>query len=390
MGIDTHLDATPSDIRTSATDIGDTKVHVDSCETHLIDARKKACDLEGCTATSVLISIGQAITSCEDLETNLNNYKTALDDFASSMESTKTSLEGVRSRASAGDLTLSGETINKPTNSYPDGPDQNNPEEVEAARLEQEKIALYNELETETSDIRTKEAEARQSFADACAAITGQNSPLTRALLPATGGSGWVALASITSWGISRVRNAATLAEGFALHKGGAHLESPNSRGKPIAHHGATANGRPIGRVRHAFSDKNLGNWKLPASAEGTTAAKIVNVTRKAQPALKWIGRGGTVLSFATGAYDQWQKDSHNPSLGQGEKLARAGTKGTASAGGAWAGATLGAKGGAAIGVCIGGPAGAAIGGVVGGIAGGIAGSVAGNKLGDGLTSLFD
>ena len=221
MGIDTHLDATPSDIRTSATDIGDTKDQVDSCETHLIDARKKACDLEGCTATSVLISIGQAITSCEDLETNLNNYKTALDDFASSMESAKTSLEGIRSRAFAGDLTLSGETINKPSNSYPDGPDQNNPEEVEAARLEQEKIRLYNELETETSDIRTKETEARQAFADACAAIG--SSALSK-LGPTTSTSGPVTNVNGVAWGIDRAKDANDLARGTALYVGNARV----------------------------------------------------------------------------------------------------------------------------------------------------------------------
>ncbi|MBO3725521.1 hypothetical protein J5X07_10880 [Actinomyces bowdenii] len=388
MSIDTHLDATPSDIRSSATDIGTIKTHVDSCEDNLISGRMALYDLDGASAGGAVFAASRAITSCEDLVADLGSYQTALDDFASSMDGIKTSLADIRDRASEGGLIVSGEVINEPTSSFPDGPDKDDPQQVQQHHDEQAKITLYNALDTETSDIRTKEAEARQTFSDACAAITGQDNPLTRALLPSTSGGDWTAAASVAGWGISRTRNAATLAQGFGLHNGGARLEWTGPKGRPIAHHGAS-NGRPIGRIRHALSDSKLENWKLPTSAQGTTAAKVVNAARNAQPALKWAGRAGTAISFATSAYDQWQKDSHNPSLGEGEKVARAGGKGAATAGGAWAGATLGAKGGAAIGVCIGGPAGAAIGGVIGGIAGGIAGSFAGEALGDGLLGLF-
>lgn len=68
-------------------------------------------------------------------------------------------------------------------------------------------------------------------------------------------------------------------------------------------------------------------------------------------------------------------KDSHDPSLGDGEKVTRAAATGLGTGGGAWAGGALGAKVGAGIGACLGGPVGAAVGGIAGGIIGGAAGS---------------
>ena len=62
-------------------------------------------------------------------------------------------------------------------------------------------------------------------------------------------------------------------------------------------------------------------------------------------------------------------KGSHDPSLGDGEKVTRAAATGLGTAGGAWAGGALGAKVGAGIGACLGGPVGAAVGGIAGGIA---------------------
>ena len=56
-------------------------------------------------------------------------------------------------------------------------------------------------------------------------------------------------------------------------------------------------------------------------------------------------------------------KDSHDPSLGDGEKVTRAAATGLGTGGGAWAGGALGAKVGAGIGACLGGPVGAAVGG---------------------------
>lgn len=92
---------------------------------------------------------------------------------------------------------------------------------------------------------------------------------------------------------------------------------------------------------------------------EGTVGAKAVDMARKAAPALKRAGRAGNVLSFGISAHEQWEKDSHNPSIGDGEKVARATTRGLGSAAGGWAGGLAGAKVGAAVGACVGGPVGA-------------------------------
>ena len=116
--------------------------------------------------------------------------------------------------------------------------------------------------------------------------------------------------------------------------------------------------------------------------------AKAVNAARRAAPVPKWAGRASNALSFAVSAHEQWEKDSHNPSLSEGKKVARATTTGTASAVGGYAGAKLGASIGASIGVA-GGPIGIAVGGVVGGVAGGIAGSWMGKKLVNGINSTF-
>lgn len=80
---------------------------------------------------------------------------------------------------------------------------------------------------------------------------------------------------------------------------------------------------------------------------EGTVGAKAVDMARKAAPALKRAGRAGNVLSFGISAHEQWEKDSHDPSTGDGEKVARATTRGLGSAAGGWAGGLAGAKVGA-------------------------------------------
>lgn len=126
----------------------------------------------------------------------------------------------------------------------------------------------------------------------------------------------------------------------------------------------------------------NLKNWKVP----GVDAVKGGSRTIKAADALrtggKLAGRACAVLDGVVSAYDSYQSDSyHHPEMGQGEKIARAGVTGAASATGAYFGATYGAQLGAAIGA-VGGPVGILAGGVIGGVIGGLAGSQAGKLFG--------
>jgi len=114
MPIDTHLDATPSDITASATAIGNIKSHVNSTEDDLISARKSVCELEGSSAMAASGSISTSVADCESLVSNLGSYKTALDNLASALSSVKTDLQGIRDQATAGGLLLNGETVYDP------------------------------------------------------------------------------------------------------------------------------------------------------------------------------------------------------------------------------------------------------------------------------------
>ena len=394
MAIDTHLDATPSEITSSATAIGNIETHVDSAEDDLISARKNVVELEGDTAFNASIAIGTEVNNCEDLVSDLKSYKNALTNFATAMGKVKTDLEGIRSRATNGGLTVNGERIEQPTDSFPMGVDPNNSAEVRAFGEEQEKLTLYKTLETETSHIRDRETEARPAFADACTRITDGH-PVTQAVAGAVGGffvpntknGGWRAAAGVGTWAISRVGNGVKMAEAIGLRASGAtvtrkvvvgHKENVRthdinkgdlSRKVKMKREFTTeAEGKGTKQWRYAFKDRKLSNWSVPKGAEGTRAAKAVDMARKvgSSKALKYAGRAGTAVSFGVDAYQQWEKDSHNPSIGTGEKVTRAVTAG------------------AAVGALVGGPVGA----VVGGAVGAAIGSGLGKKAADGLNSI--
>ena len=138
----------------------------------------------------------------------------------------------------------------------------------------------------------------------------------------------------------------------------------------------------------------NLKNWKVPgvdAVKGGSRAIKTADALRVGG---KVAGRACAVLDGVVSAYDSYQSDSyHHPEMGQGEKIARAGVMGAASATGAYLGATYGAQLGAAIGA-VGGPVGILAGGVIGGIIGGLGGSklgqTVGNIVNNGMHSLIN
>lgn len=131
----------------------------------------------------------------------------------------------------------------------------------------------------------------------------------------------------------------------------------------------------------------NLKNWKVP----GVDAVKGGSRTIKAADALrtggKLAGRACAVLDGVVSAYDSYQSDSyHHPEMGQGEKIARAGVTGAASAITGYGGAVVGAKIGAAIGA-FGGPVGILAGGIIGGVVGGLIGSKIGQGIATGINN---
>lgn len=386
MPIDTHLDATPADITASALDVGKVKTAVDEAEIDVSRANRtmQSGELEGETAKQVKKAVGLKLQQCRALSSSLGSYKTALENFASGLTTVKSDLAGVREKAVAGGLTVEGEKVMEPQ--APPPLMENNPVERDKDRQTHQtlvdnyntKNALYKTLSTETSDIRIKETEARDAFANACSAIIDNPvwKELKGALLPDTSAGGAVAVGKTAIWANSMVQHAARLAEGVGLKATNAVVKHP-MRDKP--HKWVTSHdprrGTPKGmKPRWVRNDRHLSNWEVPEGKSGTWGGKTVAAARKAAPYLEKVDKGFVAVDFAVSGYEQWQKDSHNPSLSEGKKAARATTTGTGSAVGGCAGAKLGATIGASFGVA-GGPIGVAVGGVAGGIIGGVAGS---------------
>lgn len=386
MPIDTHLDATPADITASALDVGKVKTAVDEAEIDVSRANRtmQSGELEGDTAKQVKKAVGLKLQQCRTLSSSLGSYKTALENFASGLTTVKSDLAGVREKAVAGGLTVEGEKVMEPQ--APPPLMENNPVERDKDRQTHQtlvdnyntKNALYKTLSTETSDIRIKETEARDAFANACSAIIDNPvwKELKGALLPDTSAGGAVAVGKTAIWANSMVQRAATLAEGVGLKATNAVVKHP-MRDKP--HKWVTSHdprrGTPKGmKPRWVRNDRHLSNWEVPEGKSGTWGGKTVAAARKAAPYLEKVDKGFVAVDFAVSGYEQWQKDSHNPSLSEGKKAARATTTGAASAVGGCAGAKAGAAIGASFGVA-GGPIGVAVGGVAGGIIGGVAGS---------------
>ena len=400
MPIDTHLDATPADITASALDVGKVKTAVDEAEIDVSRANRtmQSGELEGDTARQVKKAVGLKLQQCRTLSSSLGSYKTALENFASGLTTVKSDLAGVREKAVAGGLSVEGEKVMEPQ--APPPLMENNPVERDKDRQTHQtlvdnyntKNALYKTLSTETSDIRIKETEARDAFANACSAIIDNPvwKELKGALIPDTSAGGAVAVGKTAIWANSMVQRAATLAEGVGLKATNAVVKHP-MRDKP--HKWVTSHdprrGTPKGmKPRWVRNDRHLSNWEVPEGKSGTWGGKTVAAARKAAPYLEKVDKGFVAVDFAVSGYEQWQKDSHNPSLSEGKKVARATTTGAASAVGGYAGAKLGATIGASFGVA-GGPIGVAVGGVAGGVIGGIAGSAAGKYVGSLINDFF-
>ena len=400
MPIDTHLDATPADITASALDVGKVKTAVDEAEIDVSRANRtmQSGELEGETAKQVKKAVGLKLQQCRALSSSLGSYKTALENFASGLTTVKSDLAGVREKAVAGGLTVEGEKVMEPQ--APPPLMENNPVERDKDRQTHQtlvdnyntKNALYKTLSTETSDIRIKETEARDAFANACSAIIDNPvwKELKGALLPDTSAGGAVAVGKTAIWANSMVQRAATLAEGVGLKATNAVVKHP-MRDKP--HKWVTSHdprrGTPKGmKPRWVRNDRHLSNWEVPEGKSGTWGGKTVAAARKAAPYLEKVDKGFVAVDFAVSGYEQWQKDSHNPSLSEGKKVARATTTGAASAAVGFAGAKAGAAIGASFGVA-GGPIGVAVGGVAGGIIGGVAGSWAGKTAANWFNKKF-
>ena len=392
MPIDLHLDADPSQIEASEIDVGDVVTALDKAEDEVIRAKSRIGGLTSEAADEALKELNNIVHDCQDLIADLKKYKTVLGNLAGDLRSVKSRLDGIREKAVAARLDIEDEKIMEPkpptvielgpamgklkdpTVPFPSILSRNTMTEAERA---QARVDAYNGLVVEAREVRDREAAARQEFTDACAGIRREDL-LTKTigdfLAPSSLGLDPKSLMGAAGWGISRLKNVSNLVTGAALKIGGAGL----GRVTGYAHKWL-----PYRADTSRWSGKlfagALKHWSPhPAEAVGTKAGKVATTLQSSRvtATLKWAGRAGNALSFAVNAYDQWEKDSHNPAMGENEKIARATASGAANFAVSYLAATGGAKTGAAIGACMGGPLGAAVGGIVGGVlASGVAAS---------------
>jgi surface antigen len=387
MPIDLHLDADPSQIEASEIDVGDVVTALDKAEDEVIRAKSRIGGLTSEAADEALKELNNIVHDCQDLIADLKKYKTVLGNLAGDLRSVKSRLDGIREKAVAARLDIEDEKIMEPkpptvielgpamgklkdpTVPFPSILSRNTMTEAERA---QARVDAYNGLVVEAREVRDREAAARQEFTDACAGIRKEN-PITKTIgdfLAPSLGLDPKSLMRTAGWGISRLKNVSNLVTGAALRSSGAGL----GRVTGYAHKWL-----PYRVDTSRWSGKlfagALKHWSPhPAEAVGTTAGKVATTLQSSRvtTTLKWAGRAGNALSFAVSAYDQWEKDSHNPAIGENEKIARATASGAANFAVSYLAATGGAKTGAAIGACMGGPLGAAVGGIVGGVVGGV------------------
>lgn len=397
MSINIHLDADPVKIWDSAIDITSIKTIVDGVEDDLINAKRDLVDQEGDAVLAFSSCIVGLINDCQSLFADLASYQVALENLSSDLGGVEDEFTSIRESAITGGLTVVGEEIIEPPQLFYANVDSGDPQQVDEYNRAQARIKVWNGLIPLVRDARDKEVRARQEFTDACNAIVANpilnfmTSTVKGFFVPSGVGFGLAGAARASLWALDRSRDAAAFAEGAGLRLSSPYVTHTLANGKTVA--ARAASGRTtVGSWHHAIQDGQLSNWHSASSKARSTGARVAEIAGRARPILKAAEVAGTALTFGISAYEQWQKDSHNPSLGESERVARATRSGALTAAGAWIGAQGGGKVGAAIGVCLGGPLGAAVGGVVGGVVGGALGAWGGqsaaNIVNDGIHAL--
>lgn len=143
-----------------------------------------------------------------------------------------------------------------------------------------------------------------------------------------------------------------------------------------------------MGAVRQAWERTKPNNWSA-SPGRGKDALKFKGWAAQGSRYLSRAAVVGAVVDGGIAAWTQWEADSANPAMGQGERVARATTSGTLSGGGALGGALAGAKFGAFLGSFTANTIGIAVGGAVGGIVGGLIGSGLGQWAANGINSFM-
>jgi hypothetical protein len=186
------------------------------------------------------------------------------------------------------------------------------------------------------------------------------------------------------------------------LSAAGEHL-APASAAFLLAHWGRYAprgiNGRFLAfneQTLAEYSKKNLENW-VPKPGNAGKWAAVDKFSGRVPPVLKGlsvVGWGLVALDAYGDAAAQWERDSHDPTLGSAEKTARAGAaalgNNAAEVAGGLVGTAVGAWAGAKVGTAIFPEGGGAVGGFIGALGGSLFGTEEGKRVRDATSGWVD
>ncbi|SDN09349.1 hypothetical protein [Actinomyces ruminicola] len=363
MALDARVITEPSGAWDAARSLRSISTTISDSSDDVASARRSiASDCFSESTNAALSKLSTHGSDLDDTSTDATSLSKALDDFGYAMYSVKNRLADVIDDATAAGLVVSGSSIQEPVKDDSD---------ADYAT----KKATYDTLSSTLVLIRADESTAHDTLISACDSLKSAGEWFRDKYLP-TGGPGdfskavgWANRVAIgTRWGT--IGAIAKFQPRYPKwHPGAGRFMSAADRSK-------------MGLLQTLWARTKPSNWVNKPYTRGTTAWKAQQAVTKAAPALKWAGRASTVLTAGLAGYEQYQKDSANPSMGEGEKIARAGTQAVTQGAGAYGGAWFGAQVGMTVGA-VGGPVGVAVGGIVGGAIGGIAGSAAGKWLGD-------
>jgi len=315
---------------------------------------------------TVVEHLTNVISASEHAVSCLRSLHSALEDYAGAMAPIRTEFQAIITDAAAAGLTVS-QAGTQVTISHP-------------ADVPGGVGVIFASLRSRCDTNQKKFAYAESLFGDDLAAIdpTIWESTILAVFNRFVGTYGFPtgpnAAGGYPSWADTVRNTVGDTTEALYLQAKGATYEAPPGL-------------REASLWKQVTERGNLKNWKVPSVNAVEGGSRVVKAADALRIGGKVAGRACAVLDGVVSAYDNYQSDSyHHPEMGQGEKIARAGVTGAASAAGGYGGALVGAKVGAAIGA-FGGPVGILAGGVIGGVVGGLIGSKIGQGIATGINN---
>ncbi|MBE6483140.1 MAG: hypothetical protein E7Z94_12360 [Actinomyces ruminicola] len=325
MALDARVITEPSGAWNAARSLRSISTTISDASDDVASTRSSiASDCSSEATTQALLKLGSDRDVLDDTSTDASTLAKALDDFGYSMYSVKNRLADVIDDATAAGLVVSGSSIQEPVKDDSD---------ADYAT----KKATYDTLSSTLVLIRADESTAHDTLISACDSLKSAGEWFRDKYLP-TGGPGdfskavgWANRVAIgTRWGT--IGAIAKFQPRYPKwHPGAGRFMSAADRSK-------------MGLLQTLWARTKPSNWVNKPYTRGTTAWKAQQAVTKAAPALKWAGRASTVLTAGLAGYEQYQKESANPSMGEGEKIARAGTQAVTQGAGAYGGAWFGAQ----------------------------------------------